>query len=215
MSRGGERPDDPRRVVREGYDRASHAYRADSFEYAGSQYAYWLERFMAGLPAGARVLDAGCGMGLPVARELTARGFAVTGIDLSPVNIERARALVPTARFECADMTSADLGEAVYEAVVAYHSVINLPLADQPGFLARLARALVPGGKLLLTAGQEAWSGLEHHWRGVEGVDMFYAHANAATYAEWLEAAGFAIDQRGRTPKHGSPGYAVFLARRG
>lgn len=207
-------PLDPKRLVRESYDRASHAYRGDAFEYAGSAYAYWLDRFMAQLPAGARVLDAGCGNGLPVAHELVRRGFAVTGMDLSPVQIERARVLVPAATFVCADMTEAPLAAAAYEGVVAYHSIINVPLAEQPALIARLLTALTPGGTLLLTAGQEPWRGIEQHWRGVPGVQMFYEHAGAATYRDWLLAAGASISEQGRTPHRGEPGYAVFLVRR-
>lgn len=41
------------------------------------------------LPGGARLLHAGCGNGT-LAREFAARGFEVTGIDPSPVNIEAA-----------------------------------------------------------------------------------------------------------------------------
>lgn len=209
-----ERAAAARRLVRDGYDRASQAYRGDTFEYAGSAYQYWLERFIARLPQGARVLDLGCGNGLPVARELARRGFVVTGMDLSAVQVERARVLVPSAHFECADMTEAPLGESRYDGVVAFHSIINVPLAEQPALVRRMQDALVPGGTLLLTAGQEPWTGIEQHWRGVRDVAMFYAHAGAATYREWLMQAGAQIDEQGRTPQHGEPGYAVFLARR-
>ena len=44
----------------------------------------------AALPAGASVLDAGCGPGL-VAEAFLAAGHAVRGVDLSPEMIRRAR----------------------------------------------------------------------------------------------------------------------------
>jgi len=207
-------PLDAKRLVRDGYDRASHAYRGDTFEYADSAYAYWLEHFMSRLPAEARVLDLGCGNGLPVARELVRHGFRVSGIDLSTVQVERARTLVPRATFTCADMAEAELGEAAFDGVVAFHSLINLPLAEQPQCLARMVRALVPGGWLLVTTGQEPWRGIEQHWRGVRDLQMFYEHAGAATYRDWLLAAGATIEIQGRTPRHGEPGYAVFVAQR-
>jgi SAM-dependent methyltransferase len=50
-----------------------------------------LEEFAHFLPPAARVLDAGCGAGEPVARYFVARGDAVTGIDGS----ERLLALAP------------------------------------------------------------------------------------------------------------------------
>lgn len=204
---------DPRTLVREAYDRASHAYRGDEFDYANSGYAYWLDRFMAGLGPGARVLDAGCGNGLPAARELSRRAH-VTGIDLSPVNIERARELVPGATFRCADMTRVEFTPGSFDAIVAFYSLINVPLAEQPAVLRRFSDWLVPGGRLLVTVGQEPWTGIEQDWRGVPGVHMYYSHADAAQYRLWCEQAGFVIEEQGRIPPHGNPGYAMLVARK-
>jgi 2-polyprenyl-3-methyl-5-hydroxy-6-metoxy-1,4-benzoquinol methylase len=58
------------------------------------------------LPSRAHVLDIGCGAGVPVARDLIARGFKVTGVDASARQIERARCNVPQAHFIRADMTT-------------------------------------------------------------------------------------------------------------
>ncbi|MCG7349758.1 class I SAM-dependent methyltransferase [Sphingomonas sp. ACRSK] len=46
--------------------------------------AVWLDQFGALLPAGGAVLDLGCGAGVPLARELVRRGYAVTGLDVTP-----------------------------------------------------------------------------------------------------------------------------------
>ena len=73
------------------------------------------------------MLDLGCGNGVPVARELSAR-FAVTGVDLSPVQVERARALVPGARFVCADMTAVEFEPSLLRSHQACHQ------AKQGGF---------------------------------------------------------------------------------
>jgi ubiquinone/menaquinone biosynthesis C-methylase UbiE len=61
-------PSDPRRLVREGYDRASHAYRGDDADLEMSGYGHWLRRLAARVPDGARVLDLGCGNGVPATR---------------------------------------------------------------------------------------------------------------------------------------------------
>jgi SAM-dependent methyltransferase len=204
---------DPRAIVLEGYAKASHAYRGDAFALEGSRYAHWLRRLEARLAPPARVLDAGCGNGLPVARALAER-HAVTGLDLSPVQVERARALVPGATFVTGDMATAAFEPGAFDAIVAFYSIINLPLEEQPGVLARFARWLVPGGWLLVVTGREPWTGVETDWRGVPGARMYYAQTDVATYRRWLAAAGFAIAEEGREPRDGSPGYAVLLARR-
>jgi SAM-dependent methyltransferase len=204
---------DPRELVRVGYDLASYAYRGDTFDLEGSGYAYWLGRFTRLLADGARVLDLGCGNGVPVARELVKR-FAVTGVDLSGVQIARACRLVPEARFVCADMTSVEFEPGSFDAVVAFYSVFNLPLADQPALIARVAGWLVPGGRFLAMVGKHPWTGVEKDWRGVPGVRMYYSQADVATYRRWFADAGLTIEAEGSEPRDGNPGYAVLIARR-
>jgi SAM-dependent methyltransferase len=205
---------DPRELVRVGYDLASHAYRGDTFDLEGSGYAYWLGRLAPLLADGARVLDLGCGNGVPVARELVKR-FAVTGVDLSPVQIERALSLVQEARFLCADMTAVEFEAGSFDAVVAFYSIFNLPLSDQPALIERVAGWLAPGGIFLAMVGKRPWTGVEKDWRGVPGVRMYYSQADVGTYRRWFAEAGLVIEAEGSEPRDGNPGYAVLIARRG
>ena len=205
---------DPRTIVRDGYDKVSYAYRGDTCDLEQSGYGHWLRRLRKRLEDGARVLDLGCGCGVPATAELAKR-YRVTGVDVSPVQIERARTLVPDATFVCADMTEVDFAPGSFEAVTAFFSIINVPLEYQPGLFARIARWLVPGGWLLAVLGRVAWTGTEDDWRDVPGVTMYWSHADAATYRRWLTEAGFTIDEEGVQPEQGNPGFSVFIARRG
>ena len=84
-----------------GWDDSAEAYAADVADRerrtraAGDPLGI-LPRLLAALGAlaGRTALDAGCGEGY-LARALAARGATVTGIDLSPRLIERARAQDP------------------------------------------------------------------------------------------------------------------------
>src|SRR5215467_3219467 len=51
------------------------------------------------LKPGARILDAGCGTGVPAAQQLTRAGAQVTKIDISPIILNLARQNVPEATF--------------------------------------------------------------------------------------------------------------------
>ncbi|MFC1708064.1 methyltransferase domain-containing protein [Planctomycetota bacterium] len=79
-------------IVRKGYDALSYAYRSDDASVEHGDYAEWVDYLKARLPAGAPVLDVGCGCGLP-ATKLLAETFDVTGVDFSEVQIDRARKL--------------------------------------------------------------------------------------------------------------------------
>jgi SAM-dependent methyltransferase len=204
---------DPKTIVREGYDRVSVAYRGDTVDAERTGYAHWLRLLGRRVAPGARVLDLGCGCGVPVARMLAER-HSVTGVDLSPVQIARARALVPGARFVCADMTAVEFEAGSFDAVVAFYSIINVPLAEQPELIRRVARWLAPGGWFLAVVGKRAWTGTEDDWRGVRGASMYWSHADVEDYRAWFAQAGFVVEHEGSQPEHGSPGFAVLIARR-
>ena len=204
--------DNPVDMVREGYDRASHAYRAASCDLEQSGSGHGLRRLCPRLTDGARVLDLGCGCGIPATHELAQR-YTVTGVDLSPVQIERARVLVPGATFVCADMSEVEFEPGSFDAVTAFYSIINVPLARQPEVFQRIARWLVPGGWLLAIVGRFPWTGIEPDFRGVKDVPMYWSHGSITDYRRWLSEAGFAIDEEGVQPERGEPGFSVVIAR--
>jgi len=204
--------EDPKELVRRGYDRVSRAYRADAAD--DGEYAAWLELLETRVAAGAAILDLGCGCGVPVARRLSRR-YAVTGIDLSPVQIERARELVPGATFVCADMSTLEFPAASFSVIVCLFALFHLPLAEQPAILRAAATWLQPGGIFLVTvaSGHQAWTGIENDWLGVEGGDMWWDHADAATYHKWLMDAGFTVELERFVPE-GTGGHTFILATR-
>lgn len=93
----------PKDVVRRGYDAVSYRYRGDDDD---GGYDPWITMLRTRLAPGSAVLDLGCGCGVPVARDLAVAGHVVFGVDFSEVQIARARTLVPTGEFRCADVTS-------------------------------------------------------------------------------------------------------------
>lgn len=149
---------------------------------------------------------------MPVAQPLSEAGHAVTGVDLSAVQIRRARRLVPTATFLHADATRATFPAASFDAVVCPYALIHLPLNEQPSLLDRIATWLRPGGWLLATTGHRAWTGTEDNWLGGPAT-MWWSQADAATYRSWINAAGLDVQAEDFVPE-GSSGHTLFWARR-
>ncbi len=198
-------------LVRRGYDALSYRYRADDAD--DGRYAGWLATLRERLAPASAVLDLGCGCGVPVARSLAAAGYQVTGVDISDVQIERARRLVPAATFVRADATTLDWPADSFDAVVSLYSLIHMPLDAQPVLLRRIGTWLRPGGWLLAIAGQQAWTGSEEHWLGGD-TPMWWSQADDATYAGWIAAAGLELTRQEFVPEGEDGGHALFLARR-
>jgi len=169
----------PKDVVRRGYDAVSERYRGDDEEPA--RYATWLADLSTRLPARASVLDLGCGCGVPISRALADLGQEVVGVDISAVQVERARRLVPGARFVQADAAGLTFGPDSFDAIVCLYMLIHLPQAEQQALIGNLRTWLRPGGVLLATVGATAWTGEETDWLG-GGERMWWSHPGADTY---------------------------------
>jgi SAM-dependent methyltransferase len=98
----------------------------------------------------ARVLDLGCGSGLPTAKQLVDAGVEVVGIDESKVMLDLAATQAPGGQYLHRDLRDlSGLGE--FDAAVAFFSLIMLPKDDIPPLL-RGVRELLRGPRLLQVA---------------------------------------------------------------
>lgn len=202
-------PLDAKDLVRRGYNRISHASRDDS-GVEEMDYRLWLETHLfPRLSARARVLDLGCGNGVPATRMLAER-FDVTGVDISDVQISRARRLVPPATFVRADITSLEFPPESFDGVVCFFALIHIPLEEQPGLLRRVSAWLVPGGPFLATVGHHAWTGVAAFY----GADMYWSQADASTYCTWLSDVGIDVVHREFVAEEPSDGHELILGVR-
>jgi SAM-dependent methyltransferase len=98
-----------------------------------------------------RALDVGCGEGAD-ALWLAARGWQVTGVDISTVALGRAAAEAAARDLDVswvhADLRTDPPAAAAFDLVTAHF--MQLPPAERQRLYARLADAVAPGGTLLL-----------------------------------------------------------------
>ena len=173
-------------LVRHGYDRIAEAYLAERVRFDSQAH---LERFAALLRPGARVLDIGCGAGVPADHVLVDRGFEVVGLDVSPRQIELARVQVPEATYAVRDMLELTVGEYAVAAVISLYAVFHVPRERHGGVLTTLASYVPRGGALLVTMGTSAWEGTAD----LCGAPMWWSHHDAETNEALIRAAGFDI----------------------
>ena len=117
-------------IVKSGYDRLGKLYTRER-EKADN----WKEvkAFTSQLPVKGRVLDAGSGTGIPIARYLVQNGFEVVGIDFSKEMVSVARENVPGATFQQMNMTALDLPPESFDGVISTYAIIHVPREAHAG----------------------------------------------------------------------------------
>jgi len=203
---------DQNETVRKGYDKLSYPYRSDDTPDDYGNYAEWIGILKERLPKGTPALDVGCGCGLP-ATKLLANWFDVTGVDFSKVQIDRARNLVPSARFICEDICKVSFPLESFAAIVSFYTIIHMPLKEHTGLFNKIASWLRPGGYFLVIVGYDEWTGTDDAYLGVDGGKMCWSHADEATNVRWIQDSGLHVHWKRYIPE-GESGHTLVLAQK-
>jgi SAM-dependent methyltransferase len=106
------------------------------------------EPFLSGIPAGGRILDAGCGSGRD-SRAFLQKGYEVVSIDASPAMVDATTQLTgqqaKLLNFEAIDFREE------FDGIWACASLLHIARENLGSVLDRLAAALKPGGVLYLS----------------------------------------------------------------
>lgn len=181
-------PYDPKRLVASSYDRIADAYLRRIAGTRSRERERYTRLLFARVARGARVLDLGCGAGVPTTRRL-ARRYRVTGVDASPEQIRRARLSVPGATFLTSDMTTCRFAPGAFDAVVAFYSIIHVPRDEHKALLGAIWSWLSPGGYFLATLGaRDMPSDTEPDWLG---APMYWSSFGPGDNRRMVVDAGF------------------------
>ena len=161
---------------------------------------------LIGEVGGLRALDAGCGEGF-VARVLKSKGAIVTGVDVSPKLVEKAR----RKSEESIEYLVADLSEPLPQFeehfdLVASHFVLN-DVPDYEGFISTLGSVTKPGGRAVLSlnnpysavlrekADTYFDSGTSRIYKGLAtaGVEVYHYHRTMGEYIKAFSDCGFLL----------------------
>ncbi|MDY7020244.1 MAG: methyltransferase domain-containing protein [Cyanobacteriota bacterium] len=103
------------------------------------------------LPAGTTVIDVGCGIGGSSRILAKDYGFDVTGVTISPQQVQRAQELTPedvNAKFRVDDAMALSFPDASFDVVWSIEAGPHMP--DKAIFAKELLRVLKPGGVLVV-----------------------------------------------------------------
>jgi ubiquinone/menaquinone biosynthesis C-methylase UbiE len=179
---------DFKKTVKEGYNAIADRYLAERRR--DSEDVHLLKDFIERLPEKSKVLDAGCGAGIPISQVLSEH-FEVTGVDFSEAQVERAKKNVPNVKFLCEDMTKLNFPENTFDGITSYYAIIHIPREEHGSLLTNVHRMLKPGGLALLCLGAENL--IDDIDENYLGTRMCWSHYNTETYLKMLRDCGFSI----------------------
>lgn len=160
-----------------------------------------LRRVLAGLSAGARVVDVGCGDGQLVWSLIETgalpAGVTVVGVDLSPVRVKRFMRLTG----QPAILADGEKLEGVTDASVdlCISTMVMEHVPNDASYAATLARIVKPGGWLFLTTVLRK-PGAWYFRKAPDGrrvLDPTHVreYSDVASVRQPLEAAGFRVEE--------------------
>jgi SAM-dependent methyltransferase len=204
---------DPKRIVREGYDRLGDAYRPEAEGTAAEARGWFLGETLSRIATDADVLELGCGPGWD-ARSL-ARGRRYVGVDLSPTMIALAKERVPSGTFLEGDLARIHLPSRSFDAVVALYVMGHIPSDEHRPVYRRIASWLRTGAVFCASFPLSPGDDVEDDWLG---VPMFFGGVGREMTEKGLIDAGFVIElaeeRDDADPEGGTERFLWVIARR-
>ncbi len=148
---------------------------------------------------GERVLDVGCGIGGPARAVASRRGAHVTGVDLTPSQVEAAQALSErlglgeVTRFHVGDVAHLTFGDGSFDAAMMLFVGMNIPA--KAAVFAEVHRVLRPGGRFVVYDPMRTGSAQPAFpvpWAA--GPDTSFL-ATVEEYRSLLTEAGFVVEE--------------------
>jgi ubiquinone/menaquinone biosynthesis C-methylase UbiE len=150
-----------------GYDKIAPQYLAWSGPRPTETRAAYVQKLLGLLPPKAKVIELGCGAGVPTTQTLLAAGLDVTDVDISAGQLALAKEHIPGATLVHADMATLEY-DCAFDAVMAFYSLFHIPKAEQGEMLARMVGWLKPGGYLLFNLGNDEGDVVTEDWMGAK-----------------------------------------------
>lgn len=146
---------DMRKLVRQGYNEGNYEQfydrendKLDLFD------KLMCDELISKLKTGSKLLDLGCGIGLPHDKYFADNKMDLTGVDISEKHIALAKKNVKNAKYLVGDFFSKDV-TGKYDAIVSYFAIFHIPRTEHLKLFKRINLLLNKEGYVLITLGAE------------------------------------------------------------
>jgi 2-polyprenyl-3-methyl-5-hydroxy-6-metoxy-1,4-benzoquinol methylase len=145
--------------------------------------------FSLSLSPGSKILELGCGNGIPISNCLINNGFNLFVIDSSSMMIEKFRTSFPNVPAQCSRIQDSDFFNTFFDAVIAWGVFFHLTHSDQELAISKVSKSLNAGGKFLFTAGKEYGASESP----MNEVNFSYLSLGSAIYSQLLSKNGMRL----------------------
>lgn len=181
--------DSPKRTVEQSYDEIADPYLTWVQSQTSPRQRY-TTRVLENAPKSPRILELGCGAGVPITRMLLDHGAQVVANDISAKQISLAKERCPTAELIQGDMMSLSFESESFDGAVSFYAIFHLPRSEQKVMLERIYGWLKPGSLLAFNLGTE--DGEECHGEFL-GRGMFWSNQDIESSKTMVKEVGFEI----------------------
>lgn len=194
-----------KKEIKKAYDKISDQYNKNS----KSQEDYLIEKFISNISKGDLILDAGCG-----ARPFNTKNTTTVGLDISRKQLSKTKNISNLVQ---ADISNVPFDSHTFDGLVAYHSLIHIPINQHKKACREFYRVLKNGSYGIITEGQNTWCGKNPNWLGT-GNKMLWEIAGKDKTKQQLEDVGFKIKEiaeiKDNTNNKKSKGKPYFLVKK-
>ncbi|EFW99140.1 methyltransferase type 11 [Grosmannia clavigera kw1407] len=178
--------DKPKEIVEQTYDDIAEWY-LDWVKGQDSPRERYTDMVLENAPPSPRILELGCGPGVPITQRLLKRGAQVVANDISARQLVMARARCPQATFVQGDMAALVFAPLSFDGIISFYTIFHLPRAEQRAMLCKISSWLRPGG--LFACNLATFDAEEIHGEFL-GHGMFWSSYGVGENKAMLEAAG-------------------------
>jgi 2-polyprenyl-3-methyl-5-hydroxy-6-metoxy-1,4-benzoquinol methylase len=178
------------KILEDGYDKIAESYNEGRKSKKEINYKYF-DALSKYFPKLGKLLDLGCGGGVPASSYFYEKGFDITGVDISSEMIKLAQQNIPNGKFFASDMLECSFPAEEFDVIISTFAIIHIPQHKQKELFEKIFNWLKKDGVAYLVLGyNNIEEDINENWRGVK---MYWSHFGADEYKKILNGIGFKI----------------------